>query len=639
MSEVHSKVELDKYLSGRVVEETFRSESDAPCLASPDGTAAMFPPASPSAINSEENSESDQNDNTIKTKGTLETAKEEVQNQFSCAEITDVFKSQQLTSTPPKMNSKTYYVPKDDTGTLNTDSNPLSSGHKIVSGNNTLITHNKSLIDRQDNTEPLQEDITSTQDSELSAIRTDNFTPLVGSPATKPDTVPLSTPENVSEHLAAKSETFKAVSDSLEQEKHCDDLSATPKKVFSIMLDMEPQVMQKNKNVAADALRRSQGAELFDAKVRDVSSKGFPEKKSGLLISPESDKTDVKSLHPAAQSKTCKAVTDARETEKYREDISTSPDKVFTIVLDLELPEFQTQDSVGARSPDVLRCSQRAELCDSQLTEASAIAEKKCELFTTLSSPESDETDLKIHYLKSCVLNDSQVVDSLPEHPLALVSTELEEVESMSAKLSCKEKSERHELMHNELLNSSESCGTVAECQLPGAAGTTFLYVKQEETTDFCHAKEQTVSSVLCTVERDALTETQIPAKQLTVADTAQSTGSGQLKMAEGDTTEEASDPERPKSKLLKVPERRNKATLLFEESKWKVPASLEDAEVTQRQVDVILKIMDFLLIFSELYFFFFSELVFCPKPFWIMTPQNKAMSTCPSSPVAYVCH
>ncbi|XP_035851599.1 nesprin-2 [Sander lucioperca] len=584
MSEVHSKVELDKYLSGRVVEETFRSESDAPCLASPDGTAAMFPPASPSAINSEENSESDQNDNTIKTKGTLETAKEEVQNQFSCAEITDVFKSQQLTSTPPKMNSKTYYVPKDDTGTLNTDSNPLSSGHKIVSGNNTLITHNKSLIDRQDNTEPLQEDITSTQDSELSAIRTDNFTPLVGSPATKPDTVPLSTPENVSEHLAAKSETFKAVSDSLEQEKHCDDLSATPKKVFSIMLDMEPQVMQKNKNVAADALRRSQGAELCDAKVRDVSSKGFPEKKSGLLISPESDKTDVKSLHPAAQSKTCKAVTDARETEKYREDISTSPDKVFTIVLDLELPEFQTQDSVGARSPDVLRCSQRAELCDSQLTEASAIAEKKCELFTTLSSPESDETDLKIHYLKSCVLNDSQVVDSLPEHPLALVSTELEEVESTSAKLSCKEKSERHELMHNELLNSSESCGTVAECQLPGAAGTTFLYVKQEETTDFCHAKEQTVSSVLCTVERDALTETQIPAKQLTVADTAQSTGSGQLKMAEGDTTEEASDPERPKSKLLKVPERRNKATLLFEESKWKVPASLEDAEVTQRQ-------------------------------------------------------
>ncbi|KAF1376843.1 hypothetical protein PFLUV_G00215650 [Perca fluviatilis] len=580
MSKVHSEVELDKYLSGRVVEETFRSESDAPCLASPDGTAAMFPPASPSVINSEENSESDQNDNTIKTKGTLETAKEEVQNQFSCAEITDVFKSQQLTSTPPKINLRTHFVPKDDTGTLNTESNPLSSGHKIVSGNKTLITHNKSLIDRQDNTEPLQEDITSTQDSELSAIRTDIVTPLVGSPTTKLDNVPLSTPENVSEHLAAQSETFKAVSDSLEQEKRCEDLSATPKKVFSIMLDMEPQDMQTNENVAADALRRSHGAELCDEKVRYVSSKGFPEEKSGLSISPESDKTDLKSLHLAAQSKTRKAVPDARETEKSREDISALPDKVFTIVLDLELPEVQPQDGVGTRSPDVLRCSQRAELCDSQLTEASSIPE----LFTTLSSPESDETDLKSHYLKSCVLNDSQVADSLPEYPLALVSTELEEVESTSAKLSCKEKSESHELMHNELLNSSESCGTVAECQLTGAAGTTFLYIKQEETTDFCHTKEQTMSSVLCPVERDALTETQIPAKQLTVADTAQSTGSGQLEIAEGDTTEEACDPERPKSKLSKVPERRNKATLLFEESKWKVPASLEDTEVTQRQ-------------------------------------------------------
>ncbi|XP_034756192.1 nesprin-2-like [Etheostoma cragini] len=582
ISEVSSEVELDKYVSGRVAEETFRNESDTPYLASPDGTATMFSPASLSAIHSEENSESGQNDNTIKTKDTLETAQEEVRNQFSCAEITDVFKSQHLTSTPPKINSKNYIVPKGDTGTLNTDSSPLSSGHKIVSGNSTLITHNKSLIDRQDTTEELQEDITSTQNSELSAISRDNVPPLVGSPASKPDKVPLSTPEYVPEHLATQLEAFQAVSNSLEQEKRCEDLSATPKKVFSILLDMEPQDMQENEKVAADPLRRSQGAELWDAKVRGISSKGFPEKKSGLLISPESEKTDLKSLDPAGQSKTCKAVTDAHENKKYCGGISASPDKVFTTVLDLELPEFQPQDSVGARRPDLLTCSQRAEC--SQLTEASNIPKKKCELFTTLLSPESDETDLKTHNSTNCVLNDSQVVDSLPEHPLAFVITELEEVKSTSAKLSAKEKSESHELMHSELLNSSESCGSVAESQLTGAAGTTFLYVKREETTYFCHAEEQTVSSVLCTVERDALNETQIPAKQLPAADTAQSTGSGQLEMAEGYTTADASDHERHKSKLLKVPERRNKATLLFEESKWKVPALLEDTEVTQRQ-------------------------------------------------------
>ncbi|XP_037606336.1 nesprin-2-like isoform X2 [Sebastes umbrosus] len=519
--------ELEKDLPGRVVvEETFRSGN----LASPGETTTM--PASSPALNNED-------DDKPKTEGTLETTKEKVPNQFSCTEIPDVFKSQQLTSTPPM---KAYFAPKDDSGTLNKESNPLSSGHKTLSGNNTLMsdslpTHNKTLIARQENTESLQEDTNSTQDSRLSAIGTDNtkeinsahrVAPLV---ATKPDNFPLYTPEYVSEHQAAQSETFTADTAALEQEKHSEDINVTPKKVFTIVLDIEPH---------------------------DIFGPG------------------LKSLHPAAQSETFKTVPDAQEEKKH----CVSSDKVFTIVSDMETPEFQPRDNVGAR------CSQGAELSDALLTQVSSVPEKKSGLFTTLLSPESDETDLKIHYSKSGALNESQVVDSLPEKPSTLVNTELEEL--TSAKLSCKEESESRDLMHNEVLNSSKSRGTVAECQLTGAhaSETTFPHVKQEETTDFHHAEERTMSSVLCTAKGDALTATQIPAgynKQLTVVDTAQDAGTGQVEMAEGGNTGEASDPERPESKLLKVPKRRDKAKLSFKES-WRVPASLEDTDVTPRQ-------------------------------------------------------
>ncbi|KAM6906809.1 nesprin-2a [Lycodopsis pacificus] len=229
----------------------------------------------------------------------------------------------------------------------------------------------------------------------------------------------------------------------------------------------------------------------------------------------------TKKLETTAQSETFKTVPGAQEKEKYCEDISVRPNKVFTIVLDMETPEFQLQHNVGASSPDVLRCSQGAKVYNAQLTEFS-------------------------------------------------------------------KKSESHEFMHNEVLTSSESCGPVAECQLTGAhaAETIFPDVKQEETTDFCHAEEQTMSSVLCTVEVDALTATQTPAggnKQLTAADTAQRASTGQLQKAEG----EGSDPESLESKLSKVPKRRVKATPLFEEREWKLPASLEDTErQTQKSME-----------------------------------------------------
>ncbi|XP_035534355.1 nesprin-2 isoform X4 [Morone saxatilis] len=562
------------------LEVVFRSESDAPHLASPDETLAMCPPASPffSATENKENSESDQNDNKMKTKGTLETTKEDAFVPHQCIEIPDVFKSKiqqeshQLTSTPPKINLETCLWPKDDTGTLNTD--PLSNGHRTLSGNNTeplmsdsLPPSIKSLTARQESTQQLQEDTTSTQDLKLSAIGTVNtkeiisahcVASLVASSATKPDNFPLSTPENASEHLAVQSETFKAVSDAKEQQKHSEDTSLTPEKVFSKVLDMEPQDMHKVENVGPSyALSCSQGAELYNAQ-------------SGMF----------------------KAVTDAQEKEKSCENISVRPDKVFTIFLDMEVPEFQPQDmqqreNVGARGLGVIICSQGEEVCDAKPTEDSSIGfpENKSGL-TTLISPESDETNLKYHGLKSD-LNASQVA----ENPLALGSMESEEVKCTNVKISCKKTSETNELMHNKELNSSKSYNNVTECQPTGAhAAETFLDVKQEEMTDFCHTEEQTMSSVLCTVDRDTLTETQIPAgdnKQLTVADTAQSTGTGHLEMAEGEITEEASDLEHPESRQTKVPERQAKATLPIEERELNVPASLEDTEVTQGQPQI----------------------------------------------------
>ncbi|XP_056219440.1 nesprin-2-like [Seriola aureovittata] len=269
---------------------------------------------------------------------------------------------------------------------------------------------------------------------------------------------------------------------------------------------------------------------------------------------------------------------------KYCEDINASPKKVFTIVLDMEFPLYQPQDmqqrgNVGASRPDP---------CGTKITEFSrtGLPEKKSESFSTLIRPKAEETDLKGHSFKS---NVSQVADSLSEKPSASKM-----VQSASAKLSCKEKSESHELMHNDVLNSSKSCCAVAECQLTGAhaADTTFPNVKQGEVTGSCHTEKQTMSSVLCAVESSAqtggaITTTHIPAgdnKQVMVADAAESTGTGYAETAEAENTEEASDPEGPESVRSDAPERQENTSLRKGESESKLPAALEDKEVTQGQ-------------------------------------------------------
>uniref|UniRef100_UPI0037E98A37 nesprin-2a n=1 Tax=Semicossyphus pulcher TaxID=241346 RepID=UPI0037E98A37 len=460
--------------SSRVVEETLRSESDTPQLASPEETPAIRPPASSSSH--KENSESDQKDDRTETKDTLETAKED-----ACEEIPHISKSQtqetsHLTSTPSKTKAKTHLRSKDATSTLNINTEPLTS--------DSSPSLNKSSTAQKENTESLQEDTTSTVES------APGVTSLVASPAMKPDSFPLLTPENLSERPAAQPETFKAVTDAKEQ-----DFPVTPKKVFAIVLEMEPQDMKINED--PDVLRCSQT-------VCDTELDSSIEKGSGVpatLMSPKLDQTDLKSLHLEAQSDTLKSVTDAEDQEKH---IRTS--------VDTEMPE--------------------------------------------------------------------------PQPHWALGGSQFEAVKSTSAKA---EGSETHEVMHNDVLNSSKPCGTLAERQLVGAraAETTYPDVRQEEMTDFCLAGGQTMSSVLCSAEGDALTETHTPAGDNNQQTVAQSTGTVHLEMAEGENTEDACDLELPESKLSEVPERGEEATLPIDESQWKVAASLEDTEGTQTQPQI----------------------------------------------------
>ncbi|KAK5852699.1 hypothetical protein PBY51_006549 [Eleginops maclovinus] len=290
VSQGHGEVELDKHLQDRAGEETITSGSDAPSFPSPDETPATYLPASSSEIN-KHNSQSDQNDIT-------QQAKEDVAYQFSSPDIPDGVNSQQFASAPTKRNVETCFVLKD--GTVNTDSNGLSPVHRTLSGNtDSLPAHNKSLITQ--NIEPLQKDTIVTQDSQFPAIGEDTLekvnsthwvTTLCGSQAKELHNLRLSTPENVSEHLAAQSVTQ-------EEEKQC---GVTQKKVFTIVLDMDPQHMQESDSVGM------------------------------------------------ARSETFTTVTGAQEEKESCEDLGVSPAKVFTIVLDMERPEFQPQDNVYVSS-------------------------------------------------------------------------------------------------------------------------------------------------------------------------------------------------------------------------------------------------------------------------------------------------
>lgn len=458
-----------------LVGESLRDESIniAPHSAPPEETPVIHPPASPShpATDGKENPASDQNDNNINNKNILETFKGDV-DPFPTV---DIIKPKTKKESSSETNLQNFSSLKDKADTLNTDSNHLRSECRTLSDNNTPNTH---LIVQKENKEPLVDETNFNQDPTLSAAVTESSKELipasyvpsfVESMPANLENVSLFSPEVTSENQEMQSET---VTDTQTQQKDSIDGPTTPKKVFTIVLEMEPQDMQVHENTSPALVEGLQ--------IMSQTSDEFPEEKSAPL--------------------------------------------------------------------------------------------------STRSSTGYDEADSKRN--PSLKGNESRVIDSLSD----LVTAELEDVKSTSANLSSQE---THEVIHNEISNSSKPCGNAAERELTGAlaAVTTFPDVRAEEMTDFCVAEGQTMSSVITSAEGDFSTQTQTPTSDGKRQSVATSTGTG-----ETESTEDVTGLELPECKLSGMFEGRDDVTLPAEESGWMVPASQEDAEETQTQVEVALK-------------------------------------------------
>lgn len=443
------------------------------------GRESSTTPAECSSISSHpcatSNSRSDQNGNNIETTDTQETNNSApVHHQFLCKDILEL-KS-------PQISLNTCLWSKDDTGTLDSDNNPLISEQQSHSGVDTeplkaepLLTFNSSLMSQPERNEPQQEVTTIQGVPEKTAV---------GSP-----TGQETNNENVSGLQVAQPQTSQPVPDVLKLDELCEEINLTksPKTTVSIVLNLGPKAGQKNNRNGSEMISQySQGAELCEAK-------------------------------PPA--------------------------------------------SLNSGSAD-----------------------------TTIIRAESDQTGPYSHSLSKPSL--------VKESPPALSSSDLEKLKYASDKLSCKEKTDTCDLVHSDALNSQELCGGADKLTGARAAGTTFLHINHGVMTDFCHAEERTMSSVLNPVEGEAFAENGIN-KQLCTANTAQSTGT------ENSAQEVEINPEAPREaeccrpKALTLPGRGGEETEPGEESQLEVVAPTEDTEVTQGHVHVT--VLQHFLFFSRL--------------------------------------
>ncbi|XP_034436669.1 nesprin-1-like [Hippoglossus hippoglossus] len=269
VSQGHGEVELDD-----------KETVGGTCKSSADSAEETCPPeCPPPSATDEDNSESDQNDDRLITTGdfcTLErqhpstepfrntneeaaatredatnistsfipTAEQDafLSTQVQNPKIPEVFKaeiqqeSQQLTSSPPEIDSITDLRPNYDIDNIDS---------RIISGVYTEPSMSGSL--RRENPEPSQQDSPSTPDSNLSPH-------CDTSVATKHSDFLSSATEIVSGCLAAQSNTFMGITAAAgEQEKPCEDSSVTPQKGFTGMLDMEPRDLQENEKVGVSS--------------------------------------------------------------------------------------------------------------------------------------------------------------------------------------------------------------------------------------------------------------------------------------------------------------------------------------------------------------------------------------------------
>lgn len=488
-------------------------------------------------------------------------------------------------SAPQKALLKSHLGSEDNRSRLHTDSTSQSGITETLSENDSgpSVSHshpnlNKNLIAQEENA-PLQSGTTLTSVSKLSAAGTDNtkaidsahrVTSLIELPPTKPDNSPITHPECVSEHLEEQLEPSEANTSALE--KHGKYTGVTARKVFMLVLDVDPRDVWQKQNAGTC----SQDAGLSDEKHTKCSSAQFPEMKRGLFITSESQESDKDVQHcslAANRSETSKAATSAQEKESFFEDVGVN--------VELHPLDMQERENAEVSSPDAPTYSQEAEFSTARPTEASsrAFPQNKSGLFTTSISPGSDEID-------------SQKPHESPEsNPSVVVDAVLEKVNCVSAKLPCKENHNTQGLKLNEVSKSSKSCFPAAECQLAGAhaAETTFADVKPKETTGFCDSGEQTASTGEESLESgEALNDTQISApgrKPVTSDNAVCSTDAACEEAPEGENAEEANDFESPE-----VPERRGIATLPKGRSERMFPAALEDLGVPQEQVGVTQK-------------------------------------------------
>ncbi|MEQ2202511.1 hypothetical protein XENOCAPTIV_004557 [Xenoophorus captivus] len=376
-----------------------------------------------------------------------------------CAESLDALGSKVPQSASGEIDCQTSIESKDENGTQ-------SSLHEIVSENTT-----KTFISNSINTEALHRDCSSALVLDLSDSDNPKEVSKLPSVTSLKESTEATIPAiNVPNLLVTQSERFDALNE---------NLSERTTQVFTVEPVVEREKTQQLENTGAynpDVLRCNQEEELTE----------FLEKAtrfSTVSARPESDKTPMESCITAAQPETFKAGTDATEQDEHSRQVRGSPDKVFTVVLELQSWDIQQSGYIGASRPDGFRWSQEAQHDNTKLEETSntGFPEMKSRFSPTLGSPDLHEKE-----------SDSESTPLVFEHA---------EEKGLSGQSESKENQTTHIINNGETLTLSKSCCTDTKCQVSveHSAEMTFPVSKTEVT--ICQSGGKTESPVLCPAE------------------------------------------------------------------------------------------------------------------------------------------
>ncbi|XP_028295064.1 nesprin-2a isoform X2 [Gouania willdenowi] len=281
--------------------------------------------------------------------------------------------------------------------------------------------------------------------------------------------------------LLMETQTVDVHSGAQDKKREFGDTGTSTKKVFTIMLDVEPQVRR------------------FEV-------------------------CDPKQSKPAAHAEHCQhqsqSGTDSQEQQGQTEDASTP-----TIHLDLEPVNILQRDNSGSCSPDVGRCFKEEHSGDdcgntnvddksksgSDSQQDLDVPDTSFGKFTEVFNPtECKDASYKVPTVVSNMKlqpHNSQKAQSVKcqeklvptEQECQHVCSNMPPEQCSSANISRKEIHKTQEVRERDKLTSIKSHSD-AECLLNSARAAE---TRGEETTDVCHTGEQTASSLLCS-ERDS---------------------------------------------------------------------------------------------------------------------------------------